>query len=226
MRENLRRIILLSIAVIVACVVGYYFLDIPVLRFFLEERNSTLRNIFGVITPLGLSTPYLVLSALAFLWFRYAHKKIVFSNAALFVFVSVAAAGIANSLFKFVLARCRPTLLISDNLYGFKFFAAGYAYNSFPSGHANTITALLVSLYLVLRGYKFIYVLIALPILLSRVVIGSHYLSDVIFGPYLAFMITLLVKDAFDKHGLKISPDRFIPASPGSSFQENQSASR
>lgn len=62
---------------------------------------------------------------------------------------------------------------------------------SFPSGHA----ALIFLLYFILKNnYKFGNIYIVIPILMciSRVILGVHYISDVICGALLAFLINIL----------------------------------
>ncbi len=192
------------VAAVAACAVSYLFLDIPMLRLFQGGEFVTCRRVFEWITRLGVSTPYLVVSALAAVWFRYVKKDRTAFNTALFIFACVAVSGLAADLIKFFAGRYRPVMLLNQNLYGFKFFSVGYLYNSFPSGHANTITALLLSLYIVFRGPGIFYILVAVPVIMSRVIIGVHFFSDTLFGAYLAFVTTFLLSAAFEKHGLTI----------------------
>lgn len=192
------------VAVVAACAASYLFLDIPMLRMFQSSGLAAFRRLFEVITRLGVSTPWLVLSALAAIWFRYVKKDRTASNTAFFVFASIAVSGLAADLIKFVVGRYRPVMFLNENLYGFRFFSLGYAYNSFPSGHANTITALLLSLYLVFKGPGTAYILVAVPVIMSRVIIGAHFLSDALFGTYLAVLTTFILRAAFEKHGLTI----------------------
>ncbi len=208
----------LGVIVVAACIACYFFFDIPAL-YWLNSKQGAIRSAFGLITYLGLSTPYLILSALAFIWFRLADRKPLFSNMALFVFTCVASAGIANDILKFLVGRSRPNLLLQGNIYELHFFSFGYGYNSFPSGHANTAAALALALCIVSGKCRPVYIVPALAVMLSRVVIGAHFISDVVFGSYLALVMVLLVKAAFERAGLEISqPGKAAagkPAQPG-----------
>jgi membrane-associated phospholipid phosphatase len=203
----------LFLVVIVLCAISYGFFDIPIARFFGEHKGIP-KAIFERITYFGISTPYLIASAIAFIWFKFVQKRPPWANAAAFIFLAVALSGIANSLIKCLVGRSRPNLLLAEHIYGFKPFATQYNYTSFPSGHANTAAALFYALYLIRDRYWYIYIPIAVAIILSRVVLGSHFLSDVIFGSYLAVIVTSLLRTAFDKKKVEISTADMNTSSP------------
>ena len=199
----------LFLPVTAVCIFSYRFLDIPVARFFASHKTP-LTTFFQYVTFLGLSTPYLVASALAFVWFGFLRKNPSRARAAAFIFASVALSGIANDVIKFLVGRSRPDLLLTHGIYGFNRFVGKYDYNSFPSGHANTAAALFYSLYLFRDRYRYIYIPLALAIILSRVVVEAHFLGDVIFGAYVAVLVTSMLWAAFEKK-LKAPPGRSNP---------------
>lgn len=216
---NLRLVLILSFGVVAACVVSYFYFDIPAALFF-SSSNGPVKDFFAVITYLGDSTVYLVVSAIAAIWYRFVAKRPLFSNVALFVFVAVAASGALNAVFKYVFGRGRPGLLADYGIYGFDFFSSGYDYSSFPSGHANTIAALLTALYLIFPRRAYLYVIAATLPVMSRVVIGAHFLSDVIFGSYLGIVTTILLKQIFAKNGMWLPAEKTPPPSdPGMSSE-------
>ncbi|MHC1729410.1 MAG: YitT family protein [Syntrophobacteraceae bacterium] len=104
-------------------------------------------------------------------------------------------------------------MLLTEGIYGFKHFSHQYLYLSFPSGHANTIAALCYGLYLVWGRFRYLYLLIALAVLASRVIVGSHYPGDVIFGAWLAILVTELIRSGFEKKGLGLRrPSEPVPS--------------
>lgn len=201
MNRNQKLLLLSFPAAIALCAACYAYVDVPAARFF-HKRPGAVRDFFELITHLGRSTWYLVFSFLVFAWCRYAQKRPFFSHAALFVFCSIAAAGIANAAIKFFFGRYRPSVLFDHHLYGFTFFGSGYDHTSFPSGHANTMAALALALYLLTNRHGVLYLGVAALVAASRVVIGAHFVSDAVFGAYLAVPVTLLVKTVLAKRGL------------------------
>ncbi len=206
-----RYIALLTIPVVALCVISYGFFDVPVALFF-KSHGASLAFVFGKITYLGYSAPYLAASAIVFLWAKFFRKNPALANAAAFIFLAIALSGLTNDLIKYVVGRSRPILLFNDHMYGFKHFTAGYRYNSFPSGHSNTIAALCFSVYLVTGRFRLLCILTALAVMLSRLVLGAHFPSDVIFGAYLALVMTFLLKIQFERKGIRIVPNEPEPS--------------
>lgn len=202
-KRNAKLLLLSFPVVIFLCVVSYFFIDIPAARFF-HSQAGDIRKVSEIVTRLGVSTWYLVLSMLGFVFYRFVRRRTLPANRLLFIFIVIAASGILNNILKFLFGRYRPNMLFNEHLYGFTFFSVGHACNSFPSGHANTITALALALYLITRRYGLAYLLLALLVMASRIVVGAHYPSDVLFGSYLAVVTTLAVKTAFENRGFAL----------------------
>ncbi len=68
------------------------------------------------------------------------------------------------------------------------------AYHSFPSGHATDliVSALFVALFVRSRSAGVVAMLLAFGVALSRVVLGSHHMSDVLAGVLLGSLIVWL----------------------------------
>jgi membrane-associated phospholipid phosphatase len=192
------RLALLSFFTLVLCLACYEFLDVPTALFF-STAHQTTKNFFEPITQLGLSWPYLTAVFAGFVFFKFIKKNPAPANVLLFLFIAVIISGLANDLIKFVVGRSRPCLLITHGIYAFKPFSHQYDYASFPSGHANTITALCYGLSLATGRFKYALSIIALAVMASRVVLEAHFLSDVLFGACLAIVITELIAVGFGK---------------------------
>ena len=86
------------------------------------------------------------------------------------------------SWIKRAIGRGRPYVFDEAGLFGLKPNWLDAAYQSFPSGHATTAFALATVLgFLAPRWFKPALGLAAV-IAVSRIALGLHYLSDVIFG--------------------------------------------
>ena len=107
---------------------------------------------------------------------------------ALFVLVSLATTGIAFMLLKVLFGRARPKLIDQFGLYGFEPVRFGYEFASFPSGHATIVFTLAMALGFLLPRLRIAMLLLAAGLAATRVVIGAHYLSDILAGALLAML--------------------------------------
>jgi membrane-associated phospholipid phosphatase len=201
-----KKSILISFPIIVLfCIIGYFFLDLIVAKYCTATfTNNNIRGVLKDVSKLALATFYLIFAAVCFIFFRFINKRKIWSNRALFVFLSISLSGILVIITKFVFGRYRPRMFLEEQLYGFKFFQLKGKLTSFPSGHASTIVALMLALYFINPKYRVIYFVIALVIVISRVLVCHHYLTDVVFGSYLAVVTTVCLKYFMEKNGLMI----------------------
>jgi membrane-associated phospholipid phosphatase len=212
-----RKVIFSSLVALILCLILILFVDRPladVLRFV----NPSFQKFFSHVTLLGRSGSYLVISGTIFILFypsskidrfeKHARPLRKYALIAFFIFVSIAISGLLTDALKVVFARYRPFMLYRMGKYGFVFFTTSPAkVLSFPSGHANTIAALMTALYFVKPRYGLLYLLIALMVMASRVIIGEHFLSDVIVGAYIGFLTTWYLRGFFEFKRINI----FVP---------------
>jgi len=204
--ERNKKLLLISFPLVVFfCIMGYFFLDLVVAKYCSSTfTNNNIRSILKDISKLGLATVYLIFAVVFFLFFTFIKKNKIWSNRALFVFLSISSSGILVLILKFILGRYRPKMFLEEQLYGFQFFQLKGKLTSFPSGHASTIVALMLALYFISPKYRVMYFAIALVIVISRVLVCHHYLTDVVFGSYLAVVTTFCLKHFMEKRGLPI----------------------
>ena len=208
-----RRLALPALGLLLLLLLSIAFLDRPVAWFF-HGSDQSLRDVFQFITQFGLGKGYLIITALLFLGLRAAAFGVrdgalataLARNAhrALFLFLSVAASGLTVDLAKMIFGRARPKLLFADGVYGFTWGAAQADYWSFPSGHATTMGTLALGLYLLWPRGAALYLAIALPVAASRVVIGAHYVSDVLMGAAVGAGIAWAVWHGFARAGMAL----------------------
>lgn len=122
---------------------------------------------------------------------------------AFIIFLAVAISGILVNILKPVFAHSRPRLWIKDRIH--RWFAWDMwrsrktykHYNSFPSGHSATATAVAMSLQLVLppewwplKGLLWAFMLLVAA---TRALITVHYASEVWCGAWLGALIAWMV---------------------------------
>jgi len=93
---------------------------------------------------------------------------------------------------KFVFGRTWPdtwrpgiTSFVHDNVYGFNFFHAGKAFESFPSGHAATAAALLSVVWILFPHLRVICAIGVVAVDIGLVAVNQHFLGDVVAGSFL-----------------------------------------
>jgi lipid A 4'-phosphatase len=197
-------------AILLSCAVSFVLLDRPV-ALWVAQFDPALRNAASRFSDLGLSTGWLIGSALlalaGFLAARWSTDAAAqrrwrsYALAPLFVFASVAVAGLTTDLVKALAGRFRPKLFFADGRYGFDFLHTRADYVSFPSGHATTGFALATALTLLWPRPAAAYVAVALAIAASRVLSNAHWLSDVLAGSLVGVLVTLALRALFAAHG-------------------------
>lgn len=178
---------------------------------FMLERSKALapevRKFFRAITDIGKSNWMLIPTGAAIglalvLRKRYGGLRDsaaygLIASTIGFVFVSVGGAGLIANLTKNILGRARPKLFDGGGPLDFHFFAFDPDYASLPSGHATNIFAFATVIGMLWpRGRVLLYTLAAW-IAASRVLIGEHYVTDVVLGAILGTVFPYVVRDRF-----------------------------
>ena len=117
------------------------------------------------------------------------------------IFIIVAAAGLVDDVVKILFGRARPYLWLAGDDSGFEFFRYSAKFASFPSGHTTTSFAAALVFGILLPRYKPWFLLAALLIGVSRIVLDVHYLSDVIAGALLGIAVAILLGKWLERLG-------------------------
>lgn len=110
-----------------------------------------------------------------------------------FITSSIITAGITCEILKILLGRARPEMWLYHHLSGFYPLSLAHNFHSTPSGHA-TIAFVLATCISILRpSWQIIGWTLASIMAISRILLNAHYLSDVILGAYLGWVVTYLI---------------------------------
>lgn len=192
----LRSSIIATAVCAVAVVVCYYFVDRPV-AFFVHDHEIAKVEEFRWLTeppPLVQSWSPLVLVLLAV---RRAFGPWKRWQLTLFVAcVSLIVADQFRGSMGDLCGRYWPETwrnnnpsLIGTGAYGFHPFEVGDDIGSFPSGHSARIAAFFAVFWCGLPRARWLYVVIALPMMASLIAMNYHFVGDVVAGCVLGALI-------------------------------------
>lgn len=169
----------------------------------IEEINKIyepFRYAMTYVTELGKSEYYLVPALLGtfFFWWQARASVLICervrqywrASVCLYLFACVALSGLAGNVIKLVVGRSRPKEWLESGLYGVDPFTMASRWHSFPSGHTNTMVAVVIALVpFIAARYRPYLVGIAAIIIASRCLVSAHYISDVLGGAALAALV-------------------------------------
>lgn len=193
-------------------VLAVFFLADPLARSLTTSLPLASLHLFGVITKFGGSSWYIVPTGATLLvltifdWDDVSRKvkptllTVMWQVCA--ILIAFAGSGIAVNLIKRMIGRARPKHFEEMGSFAFDPFAFSSSFASFPSGHATTMGCLIVLVLIFVRKWRFALITLAGLIALSRVVIGSHYPSDILAGLAFGGLSTWFVIIYFAKRGL------------------------
>ncbi|WJR68933.1 phosphatase PAP2 family protein [Neorhizobium sp. CSC1952] len=190
--------------------VAFLLLDAPV-GSYITRTPRLLESVGETITDLGKSGWIIFATLLIFFEAVAAYRlsdrmkgrfqALLVAHLAAYVFFSVALSGLLANLLKRMIGRARPMLYDEWTSFGLHSFA-GSRFESFPSGHATTAGALMMAMALIAPSYRLLFLIMALWVGFSRVIVGAHYPSDVIAGLALGAGFSVAMAIVFSRHGL------------------------
>jgi undecaprenyl-diphosphatase len=194
-------IIILSLCSILT-VISYYYWDIP-LTIYCKRLGRSVLDIAEFVTIWGESRWYYMILVPAFIYFWFLAKNKLWSKRIIFIFISISASGLINMLVKWLAGRHRPSML-EKGFFGFNYFGVGYELTSFPSGHTVMAFSLAAAVSILFPRLSIPAFIAAVSIGISRILITSHYLSDVIVGAGIGILSTMIVKYFFDRKKIEL----------------------
>lgn len=193
---NLNMRFILSVRYLLFALVSLFlallYIDEFIAQFFHDHAGNNLvwisaygRQFFAHITVLA-EPQYAVIPAL--MWWLYgrynSNETIKFQGR--FAFMCLSVTGLIVPLLKFIFRRARPSLFFTDATTGFflykPFWLFSAKYASFPSGHSVSSFVFLAVVSILSPKHRLWAGIIATLCAVSRIVLGAHYLSDVIAG--------------------------------------------
>ena len=166
------RIVLFFASIIVLTL--SYFLDDKINNLFQSPKNIYLSLLFSVITNIGVLI--VVMIVIPSIMARGKRKKAIVMLVASFL-----ASFVLSFVIKVLIVRPRPNFADYPVMHALDY--------SFPSMHAMMAFSLLPVLISSFPRQKIFWIVFAFLVAFSRIYLGFHYLSDVIFGAFCGLLI-------------------------------------
>jgi len=153
------------------------FVDTQVASSIIKYRTSIATDVMKGISFLGSGIILFLITTILFL--KNSEKRKYIPVLWIILGISIG----FSLLLKYIIARPRPNFLPLEI----------ETTNSFPSTHAAGIFAPLILIEKCYPKLKWIWIAFALLVLISRIYLGVHYLSDVIAGALLGYLTSILI---------------------------------
>lgn len=201
----------LAVYISVSLIIAVYFylnVDIPFNDYVVTNRSESVKGVFDFLTELGNAKySYAVIILLFIMGFFI--KNPMFKIKTQFAFISMLSASVIVQLAKFIIGRSRPKLWIYEGKYEFNPFPGlsnTYDYASMPSGHTQASFTVALILALLFPKYRYIFILGAIIIGFSRVMVSAHWLSDIVMGAVFGSVVPILIYHHFYRDKINQPP--------------------
>jgi undecaprenyl-diphosphatase len=177
--------------------------------------------------PLGLM--FLALAALPPMLTSFSQRVLAAIMVRIgFLFTAIAVPSLFVTIIKRLIGRARPLVGGSLDPFLYSPFVWRADYASLPSGHATTAFAALVAFGTLWPRSRTLWLVYALLIAVSRVVVTAHYPSDVLAGALVGIAGAVLVRHYFAQRrlGFAIGPDGTIHQYAGPSLRRIKAVAR
>lgn len=196
----------MGVALLALLLVTFAWIDMPVITWVREHQYTWWANWPELLTHVGHATFWLIFLIAGGLLLLLI-KRPVWGTRMLHAGLSMALAGLLVNLIKLTTCRYRPMKHFDSGLEGFDWLALRlkHAMNSFPSGHACNMGVLCAALWIWKPRLWWVWLILFAVIGSTRVLLVTHWPSDVLAGGYLGFAVTLLLFNPLGKL-LKVMP--------------------
>ena len=180
-----------------------------------------------VLLPLGLL--FLFLCALPPILPRFQQRVLATIMVRIgFLFTAVAVPSLFDTIIKRIIGRARPFTTGHPDPFVFHPFIWRNDYAGLPSGHATTAFAILIAFSTIWPRGRPYFLIYALLIAVSRVVLTAHYPTDVAAGALVGIVGALLVRRwfALRRLGFSVGPDGVLHQYPGPSAKRVKAVAR
>lgn len=207
-KKHLLLVVLIALAF---AVIAAIFCDQSLSQFFgREDIRTSWRPLARTITDMGLSDIYFAIAILSWAlakWLlprmssfkRYSVKIDYFRRWGLNLLVALLVSGVITFLIKMTVGRQRPHKTPDFDPFVFQPINVHWHWHSFPSGHSQVMFTAATMFSLAFPKLRWLWILFAIIVCSTRIVVHDHFLSDTIFGACIGYVGTLLTLKLMQK---------------------------
>ena len=185
-------------------VLFFLFFDYKIANFFNQINNQT-KSLFVVLTNFGDSIYYFIPLLIILLVLKItnsSNKSLkTLSDVCLFLLWNIMISGLIVQVIKHIVGRPRPILFLNSDQTSLDFFSFDSQLHSFPSGHSATVFSFAIAMLFLFPKIKNLWLLYATIIALTRVIISAHFLSDIIAGAFVSYLVANQLRKIFFNRG-------------------------
>jgi membrane-associated phospholipid phosphatase len=206
---NLKKIVIGSILVVLLLICSYYLLDARIALFINKVWRSHARlAIFSSDIPDFLFLVVCIITVIAWTGYLYLARKEIYNIHTQFfqvVALTIPLAFALKSVLKYSIGRINTRFwLHHPSFKEFHWFHGVGNYGGFPSGHMTVFMALCIAFWKFYPRYRCLYASFLSVLALALVVTDYHFISDVLAGVYLGFIVNY-----FTNLGITFFSDRW-----------------
>ena len=179
----------------------YFYVDRPLVNWLVHFNLLKNFPVLMWITNLGNSSIDLVIIFVVALVFRYGYVEPLWEQRAWFLWLCVACSNLICGVLKVILGRARPDLWLQSHEFGFFWLKMDSLHMSFPSGHTTTIMSMAFGFSVLFPRFWYWFLSVGALVVLSRVLLLQHYLSDVLAAIYLTLLVVMSLVCVLRKQG-------------------------
>ncbi len=125
----------------------------------------------------------------------------------LYFLLTIGSASALVHLAKFLIGRARPELFLDYGAHSLTPFASDWLFQSFPSGHSAAVGSFFGAFSMLVPRLRILFLLGALTIGITRIIVGAHYPSDVAAGLLIGLWTAMMMAFFFARKRWLFLPD-------------------
>lgn len=197
-----------------ACLLCVALIDRPLALALKAQVQGDWQGFWRVVTALGSGWPWYLAGLSVWGWSRWRMARATWpdawtrwaarARACAFMLLGLAVSGVLITVLKALFGRLRPVWLFREGEYGFAPLSFDWAANSFPSGHSQTIWAVMTALMVLFPRHWPTWVALGILVTASRLFLTVHYLSDVLMGSLIGIATVVLLARWARRRGMDL----------------------